>query len=65
MPTKQLAATCLIVAILLAGCSSKVSLTKGGAKLTIPFDFPQDKTNSNNGKTSATLKLSDNVSNSN
>jgi hypothetical protein len=44
MPTKQLVATCLIVAFLLAGCGGKVNLTKRGLKLTIPFDFPQDKT---------------------
>jgi hypothetical protein len=59
MPTKQLVATCLIVAFLSAGCGGKVNLTKGGAKLTIPFDFPQNNPDLNNEKTSATSKLSE------
>jgi hypothetical protein len=51
MNLKQLVATCVIAAFLLAGCGGKVGLVRGGAKLTIPFDFPQNKTDLNNGET--------------
>ena len=44
MNTKQLAVICLIASCLLSGCESRLGVGRGGVKLTVPFDFPQDRT---------------------
>jgi len=43
MNNKYLIMVCLAVGCLLSGCGAKVGLSKGGGKVTIPFDLPRQE----------------------